>query len=68
MGHGTPPPPPARYEESPLAQVERELRMQRLERRAREVETDRYFKQLLQEVYTTGCFKAFWRAMRGEEE
>jgi hypothetical protein len=65
-----PPRPPSRgyqHYDNPIEEEEWELRMQRMERRAREVERDRYLKGLLQEAYRTGCFKAFWRAMRNEE-
>ena len=41
--------------------------MQRMERQSSEIERERYLKGLLQEAYRTGCFKAFWRAMRNEE-
>ena len=69
MATGPPRPPPRRYQdyENPLEEEERELRMQRMERRSREIERDRYLKGLLPEAYRTGCFKAFWRAMRNEE-
>ena len=69
LATGPPRPPPRRYEDykSPLDEEEREHRMQRMERRSREIERERYLKGLLQETYRTGCFEAFWRAMRNEE-
>ena len=69
LATGPPRPPPRRYEDykSLLDEEERELRMQRMEWRSREIERERYLKGLLQEAYRTGCSKAFWRAMRNEE-